>query len=315
VAVICDVDTRLWASPHQLGPVLEAVVRRLAGERLTMLDGNEESHFAHSRGVDRTFVLGFRSKALGADLSNEFIAAAVRRRPDRLVGFAGIDPLLPSWRDDLTRAIDLGLVGVSVSPSFQGFPPTHSQAMRLWERCMANGLPVIVSRPAPMPAAAVLEWDRPTHWDEVLRALPTLTVVFAGLGMPYVEETLVLLAKHERTFAHIAGCMRRPVDAYRWIAAVIELGVASRLLFASGFPQESPTAVMERLYGLNALMHGAGHGIGQPTGLAPIARRELLAIIERDAMSCLGLRDRAAIVDQGEQAALLAAAQSLLIDH
>jgi predicted TIM-barrel fold metal-dependent hydrolase len=313
--VICDVDTRLWASPTQLGDALVGVLRRLSDTKLLPADGNEEAHAVQAKAVDRAFLLGFRSKALKADLSNDFLAAAARRRPDKLVAIAGIDPILQSWRDDLDRAVELGCLGVSVSPSLQGYPPTHSQAMRLWERCATLGLPVFVSRPLPMPgplpSEAILEADRPLHWDEVLRAFPGLTVVLASLGQPWVDETLVLVGKHERCFTHLGGCVRRPLDLYRWLTAALDLGVADRILFASGFPFETPAKAIEKLYGLAAVVHG--------TTLQSIPRREIQAIVERDAFRVLGVRDRAGELQlgasAGEQAALLAAARSLLSDR
>jgi predicted TIM-barrel fold metal-dependent hydrolase len=301
--MICDVDTRLWSSRDELGPTLGGLLRRQMADRLTALDASEEAHAAGTRPVDRAFVLGFRAERLSTRLPNDSIAAVVRNRPDRLVGFAGIDPLARSWREDLDRAVDLGLSGVTVSPSFQGCPPTHSQAMRLWERCVERQLPVVVSRPTPLPQEAILEYDRPTHWDEALRSFPTLRIVFASFGAPYVEETLLLLTKFPHTFTHCAASLRRPIDAYRWISAAADLGVLDRILFASGFPFDTPTAVMERLYGLNTLVHG--------TTLPSVPRRELQAIVERDALALLGIRDRASIMRDGEQRALLAAAESL----
>lgn len=305
--MICDVDTRLWASRDHLGPTLGALLRRLTADRYSALDASDQAHANAMRPVARAFVLGFRSQRLGASLPNDLLAAVVRNRPDRLLGFAGIDPLVAGWREELDRAIDLGCSGITVSPSFQGCPPTHSQAMRLWEACAERSLPIIVSRPTPMPQEAILEFDRPTHWDEALRALPSLRIVFASFGAPYVEETLLLLSKFPHAFAHCGASLRRPIDAYRWISAAAELGVLDRILFASGFPFDTPAATMERLYGLNTLVHG--------TTLPSVPRRELQAIVERDALSLLGIRDRAAIMVDGEQRALLAAAESLRSDR
>lgn len=301
--MICDVDTRIWSSRDDLGPVLGPLLRRVTADRLSDLDASPDAHATAMKPIARAFVLGFHARRLQCALPNDRIASAVRARPDRLIGFAGIDPLAATWRDEVDRAIDLGLGGITVSPSFQGCPPTHSQAMRLWERCIEKSLPVIVSRPTPMPAEAILEYDRPTHWDEALRSLPSLRVVFASLGAPYVEETLLLLAKFPHTYAHCAASLRRPIDAYRWIAAAGDLGVSNRLLFASGFPFDTPAAALERLYGLNTLVHG--------TTLPTVPRRDLQAIADRDALTLLGIRDRAAIMVDGEKRALLAAAESL----
>ncbi|MDZ4830781.1 MAG: amidohydrolase family protein [Phycisphaerae bacterium] len=309
--MICDLETRVWASPMQLGDAIANALRRPRTEvRLqgTPYDaGHEEAHVAAMRPVARAFVLGFRSVMLGAEISNEYVAQVTRRRADRLVAVAGIDPMAPSWHDDLDRAIANGHVAVTVSPACQGYPPSHSAAMLLWEACAERRLPVIVSKPGTLPAPASLECDRPLLWDEPLRAIPELTLVFAGLGAPFVEETLVLLAKHERTFASLAGAARRPIDAYRWLLAAHDAGVSERLLFASGFPFDTPASALERLYTLNALVLG--------TTLPGIPRRDIERIVERNAFDALGIRDPIAHQPAGDQVALLAAARSLLSDR
>lgn len=301
--MICDVDTRIWSARDDLGPVLAGVLRRLTSDRLVPPDASPDAHAAAMRPVARAFLLGARSRRLECRLPNDQVAAAVRARPDRLVGFAGIDPLTPEWRDEFDRAGDLGLSGITVSPSLQGCPPTHAQAMRLWERCVDKGLPVIVSRPTPMPEQAVMECDRPTHWDEVLRTFPRLRVVFASFGTPYIEETLLLLAKFEHVYTHCGGSLRRPVDTHRWLTAALDAGVIEKVLFASGFPFETPMAALERLYGLCVQHQG-----GWP---APLSRRVVQSVAERDALTALGIRDRGELLRHGEQQALLSAAESL----
>jgi predicted TIM-barrel fold metal-dependent hydrolase len=301
--VICDTDTRIWSSRDELGPVLGGLLRRAAADRLVVTEANEDAHAVAMRPVARAFVLGSKARRLQCDQRNEVLALAIRSRPDRLVGFAGIDPLSPDWRDELERAQDLGFAGISVSPSLQGCPPTHAQAMRLWERCVEKGLPVVVSRPTPMPPAAIMECDRPTHWDEALRSFPSLRVLFASFGTPYIEETLILLAKFENTYTHCAASLRRPMDAYRWLCAAADAGVLGKVLFASGFPFETPAAALERLYGLTVAIHG--------TGLPTLPRRELQNIAQRNALALLGIRDRGTLLVDGEQQALLTAAESL----
>lgn len=305
--MICDVETRVWASPAQLGDALAEVLRKRTADRRTGGDAHEEAHASAVRRVDRAFVLGFRSAMLGADIGNDYVAQVARRHPDRLVPIAGIDPLIASWRDDVDRAVSLGHLGITVSPSFQGFPPSHSSAMRLWELCAAKNLPVFVSRPTPFPPQAILECDRPMLWDEPLRAMPGLTIVFAGLGAPFFEETLVLLAKHERTFAHLGGAARRPLDAYRWLLAALDTGVAERLFFASGFPFDTPAAVIERLYTLNSVVLG--------TTLPGVPRNEIERIVHRDVFAALGVADPIAAAPIDDRQALLAAARSLLADR
>lgn len=305
--MLADLDTRLWSSAEMLGPSLADAMRQRRARGDAPPDGHEDSYALAVRVADRAFLLGFRSGMLEANVGNEYIAQVARRHPDRLVPVAGIDPMLPSWPDDIDRALALGHVAITVSPSLQGYAPAHSQAMRLWERCVERSLPVLISRIGPMPPAAMLEFERPMLWDEALRAFPTLTVVFAGVGGPFFEETLVLLAKHGRTFAHVAGIARRPLDAYRWLTAAIEAGVSHRLLFASGFPFDTPHAALERLYTLNTIVQG--------TSLPGIPRREIESIVRRDPFEALGIGDPIATRPMGDADALMAAARLLLSDR
>jgi hypothetical protein len=304
-AMIADLDTRLWASPSQLGPALEAAMRRRNAERVVIEDANEEAHAAASAPVHRTFVHGFRSRLLEGHIPVDFIAQAVRRRPDRLLGVAGIDPTAPGWTDEFDRAIELGFVGVSVCPGLQGYPPTHSAAMRLWERCAQLKLPVMVSRIGVTPLQATLAYDRPILWDEPLQSIPGLTVVLPSLGWPSVEETLAVMEKYERLFAHLAGLARRPLDAYRWLNGAVDRGVIDRVLFASGFPNERAEAAIARLYAVQRVVAG--------TALPSVPRRLLEAIIERDVFAALNIPDRADAFRGGSDAALLEAARARLV--
>jgi predicted TIM-barrel fold metal-dependent hydrolase len=305
--VISDLDMRLWSSSTTLGAGVCDALRRRASSALETIEIHEERFARAIAVVDRAFLLGFRSAHLQSSIPNDYVANVARRYPDKVLPVAGIDPMDASWADDLDRARALGHVAITVSPSLQGYAPSHSRAMRVWERCADARIPVIVSRVGPLPGQALLEFERPVLWDEPLRHLPNLTLVFAGLGAPFFEETLVLLAKHARTFAQLAGAARRPLDAYRWLSAAIDAGVADRLLFASGFPFDTPAAAIERLFTLNTVVHG--------TTLPGIPRRDIEAIVRRDAFAALGIADPIAVRPMGDKEALLAAARSLLSDR
>lgn len=277
--MITDVQTRCWASPEQLGGELEACLARRGYGRNP--PGHEESHVDACERSAVSFVLGCRAGRLGVNVGPDWVAQVVRRRPDRLVGVAGIDPLLPDWRDDLDRAVSLGLKAVTVSPSLGGYHPAHTAAMELWSECERRSLPVLAARFGPLPPNAMLEHDRPYLWDEVFRCFPGLTMVFGSLGAPFLAETLVLLEKHERVFADVAGLGRNAIEGYRALATASAAGTLGKLLFASGFPAETPAEAIERLFELNAFLVG----LSLPT----IPQAQIRGIVERDACSRLGI--------------------------
>ena len=279
--MIIDLHTHVWANLDQLGPEVAARRRSRAAGNGTQLDASPTAHERTMGCVDGAVVLGFRADRLGARIPNEFIAEFAAKDPSRRVGVAGIDPMSDDVADELEAAISLGLVGVTVSPACQGFHPAHSDAMRVYERCAELALPVFVTVEEPLTAAAVLEFARPGTWDEVARSFPTLPLVIGQIGHPWIDEALVLVGKHEHVYADISGVATRPWQLYNALLNATSMGVMDKLLFGSGFPNDTPARAIESVYTVNAYSHG--------TQLPSIARPSLRAIVEKDSLACLGI--------------------------
>ena len=194
--MIIDARTHIWSSRDQLGKEMAGVLRSRAATRNEHLESAVSRIDAAMGCVDGAFVFGFRSDRLGARVPNEFIAEFVSQNPRRFVGIAGIDPMAGDSLDQIDSAQRLGLAGITVSPASQGFHPAHSSAMRVYERCAELGMPLFVTMMEPLTPTAALEFARPALWDEVAQAFPKLPIVIGQLGHPWVEEALVMLAKH-----------------------------------------------------------------------------------------------------------------------
>lgn len=278
--------TRAWHSPEQLGFELAEGVRQ-AGQRAGGFDASIGGHARAMEQIGCVLVHGFRSHALSASVPNEFIAEVVARQPNRSVGVAGIDPVSPSCSDDLDRARALGLSAVTISPTAQGFHPTHSAAMRFYERCSALGLPVFVSRPGMRTPSMIFEYERPIAWDEVARTFPALKVVLSGLGHPWVDETIALLGKHPGIYAETSGLVSHSWRLYTALLQAFEAGVIDKIFFGSGFPFQFPSTAVEAIYSLNS------YSLGTP--LPSIPRAALRAVVERNPVTTLGIRAPLAI--------------------
>jgi predicted TIM-barrel fold metal-dependent hydrolase len=152
--------------------------------------------------------------------------------------------------------------------------------MRLYEECEKRGLPVLFEQNHRQPAAK-MEYAQPTLLDDVAQAFPDLRIVIARLGHPWVEQTVVLLAKHPNMYANVAGLLRHPWLSYTALLAAWEYEVMDKLLFGSDFPYRSPAACIETLYSVNQFSHGSN--------LQAIPREALRGIVERDALQLLGI--------------------------
>src|SRR5205814_6284467 len=99
----------------------------------TIPSADADYHWSQSATVDKSIVLGFKSRYLRAEIPNRYVAEYVNRFPQKLIGFAGIDPTEKAALDELRAAhSDLRLRGVTVSPANQDFHPSDSRAMRVY---------------------------------------------------------------------------------------------------------------------------------------------------------------------------------------
>ena len=98
-----------------------------------------------------------------------------------------------------------------------------------------------------------------------------------------MHETIVLLSKHAHVYAEISGLLYQPWQGYQALLSAYQCGVMDKLLFGSGFPSTPASACIESLYSINHFCNG--------TSLPTIPREQLRGIVERDALSLLGITD------------------------
>jgi len=290
--MIVDCHTHIWQSPEQLGQMDLGEIRQLrqrtgrtpsrSGAWRSVPAADSEYHWAQSTHVDKSIVLGFKSRYLKADIPNRYVAEYVSKYPQKLIGFAGIDPTEPGAAEEVKIAKqDLRLRGITLSPANQDFHPSDSRAMRVYEAAEALEMPIVVHPSGQFTEESKLEYGRPYLLDEVARTFPKLRLIIAQLGQPWVDETICLLGKHPGVFADVSGLLSRPWQAYNALVNCYQAGVIDKLLFGSDFPYTNAEECIESLYHINQLAQG--------TNLPVVPREALRGIVERDALGLLGL--------------------------
>lgn len=293
--MIVDCHTHIWQSESQTNGVytvrgdLADVISPLGGPREPVAQASAVNHLAASDPVDKSIVLAFKSRYLQAEIPNEMVAAYVRKHPEKLIGFAGVDPTSPDeaileMREAQSR---LGLKGITVSPAAQDFHPSDSRAMRVFAEAARLRMPVLVHPGSFFSVASKLEYARPILLDEVARELPALKLIVAHLGYPWIDECVALLGKQPNVFANVSGLLHRPWQAFNALLTAHQYGVMDKLLFGSDFPFKSATAAIEALYSINQFTLG--------TSLPTIPRQHLRGIVERDSLALLGIEHAAAV--------------------
>jgi predicted TIM-barrel fold metal-dependent hydrolase len=291
--MIVDCHTHIWQSPDQLGQldwgntprIARAKPTRIAGEApvwRTIPAADPDHHWAQSRTVDKSIVLAFKSRYLCAEIPNRYVADYVSRFPQKLIGFAGIDPTERGAPDEVRAAKeDLHLQGITVSPANQDFHPIDSRAMNVYAEAERLQMPILFHPSGQFTEQSKLEYGRPYLLDEVARTFPKLRMVIAQLGQPWVDETICMLGKHSQVYADVSGLLSRPWQAYNALVSAYQHGVIDKLLFGSDFPYTNATVCIEALYSINQLAHG--------TNMPLVPREALRGIVERDTLGLLGL--------------------------
>ena len=103
------------------------------------------------------------------------------------------------------------------------------------------------------------------------------------MGVPFVEQTLVMVAKHKNVYADLTIKPRNVWQTYNTVISAHEYGVMDKLLFGSGFPAGNAGQCIETLLGFNMLL--------ADTNLPTVPRGSIQNIIERDALALLGIKD------------------------
>jgi predicted TIM-barrel fold metal-dependent hydrolase len=201
-----------------------------------------------------------------------------------MAGFAVIDPTADKKGIKDLSAITgkLGLKGIVLYCSSCGFHPAHSRAMRFYEAAQNLKLPVFFHNGPCLEADAVLDYARPYLLDEIARTFDKLKIIIGTMGLPFIEQTLSMVAKHKNVYADLTI---RPADVWQTYNIVVkahEARVMDKLLFGSGFPSGNAGECIETLLGFNKLLDG----VGLPT----VPRGSIQKIVERDTLSILGIK-------------------------
>ena len=233
--------------------------------------------------VEAAVVLAFAAPAVGFDVPNEYVADYVRAHPEKLIGFASVDPNDREAPDQLEHAVSvLGLRGLKLGPIYQHFDPLGSAALAVYEVAERLGLPVMWHQGTTFVRDAPLIHARPVLLDEVATRFPSLRIVVAHLGHPWIEEAMATIRKHPNLFADISALETRPWQYYNGMLAAWEYGVADRLLLGSDYPFSTIERTVEGLRSINRFVAG--------TSLPAIPEAVVEGIIHRDSLSLLGLR-------------------------
>ena len=223
---------------------------------------------------------------------NKRLSKYVNKHKEKMVGFAVIELIKDKISVNNLKAIKdkLGLKGVVLYCSVLGLHPAHSRAMRFYESAEELGLPVFFHNDDTLEADAVLDYAQPYLLDEVARKFGALKIIIGNMGMPFIEQTLSVVAKHENVYADLTIKPSNVWQTYNTVVAAHERGVMDKLLFGSGFPSGNAGQCIETLLGFKMLL--------ADTNLPTVPRGSIQNVIERDTLGLLGIKEQSSEIQE-----------------
>jgi len=254
--------------------------------RFSADDIETSEHLEAAQTVDACIVLATANGP--SEEVNKKLAEYVNKHKEKMVGFAVVDPPKDKVSVNNLKPITdkLGLKGAVLYCSACGFHPANSRAMRFYESAQELGLPVFFHNGSHLGADAVLEYTQPYLLDEVAREFASLKIIIGSMGVPFVEQTLSMVAKHENVYADLTIRPSNVWQTYNMVVAANEREVMDKLLFGSGFPFGNAGECIETLLGFNMLL--------ADTNLPTVPRVNIRNIVERDTLELLGIKDKSA---------------------
>ncbi|MBW2212621.1 MAG: amidohydrolase [Deltaproteobacteria bacterium] len=195
-------------------------------------------------GVDRSVLSAFYHKDL-AVMSNEEVAEAVRKHPDRFVGSGTVNPLKKPGEvaRDVERLIhELNMKVIRLEP------PNDKHYWPVYLKCQELGVAVAIQVGHTGPLLPS-ESGRPIYLDEVALAFPELTIIGCHLGQPWHEEMTTLAWKHPNVYVETSA--RAPKH---WPASFVEFVRGwgrDKVIWATDYPLLSFDRTLDELEALD----------------------------------------------------------------
>jgi predicted TIM-barrel fold metal-dependent hydrolase len=176
-------------------------------------------------------------------VTNDFVAQCARDHPDVFIGFASVDPGKGEQAVvELERAIRmLGLKGLKLHPTAQGFRPDDKAVYPVWETAQSLGIPVTVHTGTTGLGAGMsgggkmkLEYSRPIYLDAVAADFPQLQIVMAHPAWPWQDEQLAVAQHKPNTWIDLSGWSPRRFSPD--LVRNIKGALADRVLFGTDYP-------------------------------------------------------------------------------
>lgn len=208
------------------------------------LDGTVDTllRVSQAAGVSRCLVHAVAVDAAHVASVNDFVIAAVRAHPDRLMGFASLHPDMENPQKELERVLKAGMRGVKLHPDMQHFRLDEARTDKLYAVC--EGVCPMLFHTG--------DWryhnSNPTLVPPILKKHPRLQLICAHFGGYSEWESAAQCLAGTGVYVDSSSSLAflKPERARKLIALYGE----DRVLFGSDYPMWNVQQEKEALLSL-----------------------------------------------------------------
>ena len=189
-------------------------------------------------GIDKAVVMTYRDAPGPEERVLEYVAEAVQRYPDRLIGYARMNP---RYGDEAValfdRAVrDYKMRGLKLHPVGYVMHPASEPTLALIRHAASLGVPTLFH-------CGDEEFTLPLQVAEAAAAVPEATIILGHMGGYFHVRDAIRVAKRYPNLVLETSAMPYP----RMIKEAVQEVGAERVLFASDGPGCDPTIELEKL--------------------------------------------------------------------
>lgn len=189
--------------------------------------------------------LDVSTTAGGYVVTNEQVAKLVELEPDRLIGFASVDPHREDALEVLEKAFtELGMKGLKLNPSKQKFHPMDKDLQPIYELCEKKDKPIIFHAGTSWEPDTPAKYSHPLEFEEIFIRYPDLRCCLAHFAWPWVREMCMLMLKYPNVYTDTSVLyLDSPEESIHRLftedmgARWAERAFAKQILFASNTPR------------------------------------------------------------------------------
>jgi len=203
-------------------------------------------------GVDKSVVVAIDAETTkGYKISNEIVAEAVKKYPDKLIGFASVDPHKGKLAlNELEYSIkELGLKGLKLIPHLIEVFPNDKIMYPIYEKAKELKIPILFHTGTHFHLGCKIKYNKPEFIDEIAVDFPEVNFIIAHFGYPWFYSALAVVQKNFNVYFNIAGWSPKyiPEPVIKQMDSIL----SNKVLFGSDHPLLSRKRILTELKELN----------------------------------------------------------------